>query len=874
MQHVERLFSLFLDQTHPKPVLLLGAGASLRSGVPLSDQIVDIAIKWAYCKNTGVHPEDPSIRRSDWLEWVLQFPWYKRDTSSADNYSNVIHHLLRPRDDRREFFLKLTRPEVPASPGYGYLLDLLDQRRIDTVLTTNFDTVLPNLQVTRKRPHVLESISTVSDYVKFSTWPARPQLIYLHGSVEHYTDKNLPQEVQRLDEQLVELLRDLLRDHPLIVIGYRGAEPSIMEHLLAEQALRTNRFAQGIYWCVLKGSSQLHPLVTSLEEQLQGNLQMVEIDGFDETLQHLAGHCSQLPRTQITMPSELEASDLTLPFDLQTTTGAMIEELDWARVQAQIVSYCREMQIEVPARVTREWLLDKMQELELVRKRDREIVITNAGYLLFAAEPQTRIPGAQCSLQLNGEDARLINGNLWNQLETIQDIFEAVNGPFRLKGQVSGTVYPYPRLSLKELLVNALVHRRYDTSDLLQVTIDRNFIKLVNPGGLVPQVFNQVNVNLQEKIELGFRGIRGYRNPVLADVFYGSGAMDKKGSGLPDVHVEVIRNEGKVFFGPLDENSAFRALIYRRKEEIDIETKTAAPFMAKSKYFANLLEIIGIPDYLWTAETDCESAREIYYRAGQKIVPPFVYKSPNTLFTFSDLASANSPFEPSIGLSSIASIPTTELISTPAGERHVVELLNRGFYKFAESRGLLVDAYKKRCYFPRTDEGSREIRYQASFKQATRTVTKPVLSKSNGKVLYWQHEAFWFGFERFGTEWALQILPTYVFTKDGEYNLLHYSRVGALATRKSARDFTLQVFNHLVFWSWVFSGESDFFELDFGDGQTVTLRSAWLTCELEVPPAELDLDDTSNRQDDEVVSRLEAEIAQEAEAELAEGEAL
>jgi hypothetical protein len=874
VQQVERLFSLFLDQSHAKPVFLLGAGASLKSGIPLSEQIVEIATKWAYCRSTGVHPDDPSIRRSDWLEWVIQFPWYKRDAHSADNYSEVIHHLLRPREDRREFFLKLTRPAVLANRGYGHLLDLMDQRRIDTVLTTNFDTVLPNLQVTRRRPHVLESISTPSDYVKFSTSPNRPQLIYLHGSVEHYTDLNLLQEVQRLDEDLVGRLTPFLRDHPLVVLGYRGAEPSIMLHLLAEQATKTNRFAHGIFWCILKGSNgNVHPLVASLEQQLQGNLEIIEIDGFDETLDLLAGHCAKLPRATTTLvPTGDIRSESELPFDLRITAGATAGDLDWTRVQAQLVAYCREMQIDVPSRISREWLITKMRDLELVRNSGEKFAITNAGYLLFAQVPQRHIPGSLCNLKINGNEAMPIQGNLWSQLETIQNAFDEMNAPFRLKGQISETVYPYPRLALKELLVNAFVHRRYDTNEPLNIEIDKNFVKLVNPGGLVEQVFNQVKANLQEKIELGFRGIRGYRNPVLADVFYGAGAMDKKGSGLPDVHVEVTRNEGKVFFGPLDGNNAFRALVYRRKEHIDIETKTAARAAVTSKYFANLLEIIGVPDYLWMSETDCSGAGEIYRRAEHRLLPPFVYRRPGSLATFADLSSVTNPFESSIKIASIVSIPTTELASSAAGERHLVELFNRAFAKFAESRGLCVDLYRKRCYFPRTENGPHEVRYKASFRQATRTVTKPILSKKSGQILYWQHEAFWFGFERFGSEWALHLLPTYVFTKDGETTLLHHSRVGALATRMSARDFNMQVFNDLVFWAWVFSGEADFFEINLGDDHALTVRSAWLTCELEVPPSELDIDPNTSLRYDESVTRLEDEIAEAAEAELAEGE--
>ena len=64
-----------------------------------------------------------------------------------------------------------------------------------TVLTTNFDTILQDVCKANKRLHHLEVIQTTSDYTKLSTSPPYPQLIYLHGSVEHYTDKNTITEI-------------------------------------------------------------------------------------------------------------------------------------------------------------------------------------------------------------------------------------------------------------------------------------------------------------------------------------------------------------------------------------------------------------------------------------------------------------------------------------------------------------------------------------------------------------------------------------------------------------------------------------------------------------------------------------------------------
>lgn len=860
LQPSDRLRSLFLQDAAARPIIMIGAGASQRSGIPLSDQVVEIAAKWSYCQSNGHHPDDPAVRRSDWLKWLHRHSWYQQAATAADNYSAVVHNLLQPRDNRREFFLRLIRPNVPPSQGYNDLLDVLDQRRIDTVLTTNFDRVLPDLHVTRRRPHHLELVQTPADYTKFSTSPPHPQLIYLHGSVEHYTDKNLLEEVQRLDDGLVSLLTPLLRDHPLVVIGYRGGEPSIMQHLLADQAARTNGFRRGVYWCVLQGAI-VHPSVLDLHQRLSGNLQLVEISGFDEVMASIAASSRALPATVRSL-AQRTSDDSSVSFDMRIADSASADELDWARVQVQIVAYCRKMHVDIPATVSRPWLEERMEQLDLLKRTSTGLRPTNAGYLLFANDPSKRIPGATCCVRLAGEPERVVSGHLWRQLDTLTDLFAEFNQPFRLKAEVSESVYPYPPLALKELLVNALVHRAYDVNEALRIDIDSHFIRLVNPGGLVEAVFIRVTTRLQEQIELGARGIRGYRNTVVADLFYGAGAMDKEGSGLPDVHAQVQRNEGRVFFGPVDEqNETFRALIYRREGDVDSTTRTATAAISKSRYFANLLEVVNIPQTAWRAPSECVNGRDVIERAKSAAVPVFSLARAFAVTTFSDLSQAENALRHSVDVDRIEPVETTRLLLQPEGRRTFVELLNRALHRHLESRGLLVDASRGRCYFRRTDDGPREITYQASLRQATRTVTKPVVSKRTDRILYWQHEAMAFGFESFGNEWALRILPGYAFTTDGNYASLHHSKIGALATRKAARDFSLQVYNHLVFWTWVLAQGQDSFELSFGDAAHVAVRGLLLNCELALPPsADAEVSEELIGKEDARLARLEEEV--------------
>jgi hypothetical protein len=139
--------------------------------------------------------------------------------------------------------------------------------------------------------------------------------------------------------------------------------------------------------------------------------------------------------------------------------------------------------------------------------------------------------------------------------------------------------------------------------------------------------------------------------------------------------------------------------------------------------------------------------------------------------------------------------------------------------------------------------------------------------------VYWEHEAFWFAFESFADSWALRILPGYVFTTDGERALLYHKRVGALATKKAARDYNQQVLNDLVFWAWIFTEGEEKVSLSTNGAVNVELLGNLALCELTMPiGTDEDLVHEYLELADEEVAEIESEIADEAEAELQQAE--
>lgn len=827
--HLHSLFAQDLD-----PIFLLGAGASLSSGIPLAGEMVERIARWGYCRDNSRSPDDPRIRRSDWYRWLENHNWYRKDWRQADNYPATVENILQPREVRRAFLLEILNTQVQTSEGYKGMAELMARKLVRTVLTTNFDRILPDLRNINRRLHHVDVIQTASDYTKLSTNPRRyPQIVYLHGSVENYNDRNTLTETAHLDEVLVSRLIPFLRDHPLVVIGYRGAEPSVMRHLLINNAAAAENYRNGIYWCALdykeESPDTLAPFVHELAGETQRAFHVVPIDGFDSVMDKLTDYVihQQIDSTHVQATMQSEES-VVRSYDLQPIKESSLDDFDWPTMRVQLSRYCEKMGIPVPPTTNDDWITQLLCDQELAsRTEEGNIFPTVGGYLLFADIPQHHIQPAQVVARLKGgaewlesvfdvsddDDAELdeevieqvIEGNLWGQLEEIYTLLSRVNRSFLLKeGRHSRSVYPYPPDALREMVVNALVHRDYETDEPIVIEIEETHIRVRNPGGLVEDVIDQVIDTPQKeikdafetKIKKGARGIRGYRNPVVADLFYGAEEMEKAGSGLADVWQESEKNKNEVNFGPIDSNAAFEITISRRPEVADMITRTASSSDNFTRYASNLLEVVSLPDVIWHAGTDMRKAKEVWEKTGADWLPPFMPYS-GKLFTFHDLSISANPLYAVIDTNNIGKMTVKEF-TDEYGEQRFIWLLNTCFFRHLEAQGLWVDKERKRAYFPRTDGGSRKITYQARLRRATRTVVKK-------RKRYWEHKSFWFRFERFGDIWTLVLLPSYVFTTNGKAALLSGDLVNRFSTKRQSRDYNKVIHNDLVFWTQVLS---------------------------------------------------------------------
>jgi hypothetical protein len=792
----------------PDAVLLLGAGASVKSGVPLAGQMVSMAAKWSFCREHGLNFDDPSITLSDWKPWLNQQSWFDSDRPLEEQYPQAIQRLLHPRESRRAFFLRALASATRPSPGYEALARLVAARRVRHVLVVNFDDLVARACMADRAVLHIATIRSADDLREFSTDPLYPQVVYLHGSVGRYQDRNLEEETKVLDSDIREAVLPVLRDHPLVVLGYRGAEASVMIDLLQRGAESTYGFRHGVYWCVLPGAAEtLHPYVLQLAERLETNFRLVEIPGFDDALTGWAAGA-----TPARIPEFAASADEPDIPDLRAAGRLNDTPLDTRLAEEKLNAYAQSLGVIASTAADPEAWERWLTEVRLVRPTQDGPQVTRAGRLLFARDDVTL-------LELRGEETFVpIAGNVFEILDKTLEAIEDFNEPYRLKGPVSQDVRRFDPRAVKELVVNALAHRDYDMPRPIRLGISRRELTVVSPGGLI----GGLTVD-----QLGQPYARAYRNHIVADVLYGAGAMDKKGSGLADVVRWTRQAGGEATFGLSEDGQTFIASL--RARDLDPDPTTGTATTEVEHFTANILEVeIAAP--VRSAATTHSYRREIYDLHPNESLPAFAMQ-PGRITTFSDLLEG--PLAPDVQ-GEVSLTPADEMSRDPDSERVLVQLLNSTMFAWARHRGLRSDPGNLRLWFPRDDDGAREITYRARVREATRTVTKPKVSRSTGDVRYWEHQAVRFRFRRYGDSWALHLNPCFVFTRDGHSDLLTGPRVGPLATRRAARDFNPQVENDLFFWLWVLTaGEGT----AFIDDGAVSIRPGFVSCDVVDAPS-------------------------------------
>lgn len=173
------------------------------------------------------------------------------------------------------------------------------------------------------------------------------------------------------------------------------------------------------------------------------------------------------------------------------------------------------------------------QQLASLRFFDlRQDCPTHAGIIVLADRPMHYLPGAYVQFvryagpDLASEvlDEKRALGDLRTLLQTLDLIVDANlrQRPVAEDGGfVETMIHDYPRLALRELLLNAVIHRNYQSTAPIRFYYFPDHITISNPGGLYGDATAET-----------FPRTTGYRNPTIAEATRVLGYTNRFGQGI------------------------------------------------------------------------------------------------------------------------------------------------------------------------------------------------------------------------------------------------------------------------------------------------------------------------------------------------------
>lgn len=154
-------------------------------------------------------------------------------------------------------------------------------------------------------------------------------------------------------------------------------------------------------------------------------------------------------------------------------------------------------------------------------------------------------------------DRREYEGSIQNQVEEALDfVLRNIRMGAEIKALGRRDVYEIPMETLRELLINAVVHRSYIDHNKIQVAIYDDRLEVISPGKLP---LGQTIYKMKE-------GYSKVRNEAIAHAFSYMKLMENWGSGIPRI-IESVFQAGLQEPEFIDGETDLRIIIYRKKRE-------------------------------------------------------------------------------------------------------------------------------------------------------------------------------------------------------------------------------------------------------------------------------------------------------------------
>ncbi len=232
------------------------------------------------------------------------------------------------------------------------------------------------------------------------------------------------------------------------------------------------------------------------------------------------------------------------------------DELPFAEMDvenADIQYLCREFSLRAKTEITKQTLIN----MHLFQKIENNLLATKA-YAIFLGR-HDYLSRIQCAKfkgvdRVHFIDKKDFDGPLLDQIDgAYQFVLGHIDMALKINGIVHEEVYELPVQVIRELIVNAAVHRNYMMPSSIQVAIYDDRLEVSSPGGLYG------SLTLQEALS----GRSSIRNKVIASVCEKLNIIEGWGTGLKRI-ISICKEQG--ITPPIFEEigDMLRVTIYRR----------------------------------------------------------------------------------------------------------------------------------------------------------------------------------------------------------------------------------------------------------------------------------------------------------------------
>ncbi|MGC4103627.1 ATP-binding protein [Ferruginibacter sp.] len=225
-------------------------------------------------------------------------------------------------------------------------------------------------------------------------------------------------------------------------------------------------------------------------------------------------------------------------YDLVPALGAKLDDLSIEHFKLSYLPYAIDKEtLAENGRSTEE-------QLASLRFYDtRENCPTNAGILVFGLNPEFYLPGAYIQyikfsdkeMTSDVEFEKKFSGALITELQSLDEFIKSniiKDRPVKIKDSFQEeTIRNYPYWALRELAMNAVMHRNYESNAPIYIYEFSDRIEIINPGGLYGEATPQ-----------NFPNASDYRNVVLAEAMKTLGYVNRFNYGVKRAKDELVRS--------------------------------------------------------------------------------------------------------------------------------------------------------------------------------------------------------------------------------------------------------------------------------------------------------------------------------------------